>query len=377
MRPRVVGMIGGGQLARLSAPAAQRLGIELRVLDPSPDCPAARAGLTVVRGRSDDRNAIRNLVTQCDVTTFETEYVDTDALIELADLGHRITPDPRLMQQLTNKLTQKRLLRRLELPTTKFTELASPSVAALRSFGLPAVVKRQRGGYDGRGVLVIRNEHEADGLWRDASLIETYLADVVELAVLVVRAADGETRVYPVAEMVFSPVHHALDHLIVPAEQPSHIVRAAQALALRTISAIGGVGLFAVEMFVTPTGEIVINEIAPRAHNSGHYTIEACVTSQFEQHLRAVIGDPLGAADLLRPAAMINLIGSPGCRGPTTIEGWDGQPQPDAAIHLYEKRECWPGRKMGHVTALGSSGRAALLAARSLAERIRVRGAAS
>jgi 5-(carboxyamino)imidazole ribonucleotide synthase len=170
---------------------------------------------------------------------------------------------------------------------------------------------------------------------------------------------------------------HALEYLVVPANQPGHIIRAAEALAVRTVSAIGGVGLFAVELFLTRDGRLLINEIAPRAHNSGHYTIEACMTSQFEQHLRAVTGRPLGSVELLRPAAMINLVGSPGYRGHAIVEGLDEvRRRANVAVHLYEKSECWPGRKMGHITALGDSSEAALRTARAAASRIRVRGSA-
>jgi len=373
---RVVGIIGGGQLARLAVPAAIKLGVELRVLDPNPDGPAARAGLHVVAGRFDDAAALRRLVLQCDVTTFETESVDVDVLLELADAGHTIVPHPRLMRQLTNKLDQKRLLRSLGLPIPDFAELTSPTLNAVREFGLPAVLKRQRGGYDGRGVRVIHDEHSSGELWRQPSLVEEYLPDVIELAVLVARTADGETRAYPVAEMVFA-ADHALDYLVVPATQPAHTVRAAEALAVRTVSAIGGVGLFAVELFLTRDARLLINEIAPRAHNSGHYTIEACVTSQFEQHLRAVTGQPLGSVELLRPAALINLVGSPGYRGAAVVEGLDeAARQANVAIHLYDKSECWPGRKMGHITALGDSNQVALQTARAAAGRIRVRGGA-
>ena len=373
---RVVGIVGGGQLARLAVPAAIKLGIELRVLDPNPDGPAARAGLHVVAGRFDDAAALRRLVEQCDVTTFETESVDVDVLVELAAAGHTIVPHPRLMRQLTNKLDQKRLLRSLGLPIPDFAELTSPTLNAVREFGLPAVLKRQRGGYDGRGVRVVHDEHSSRELWHQPSLVEEYLPDVIELAVLVARTADGETRAYPVAEMVFA-ADHALDYLVVPATQPAHTVRAAEALAIRTVSAIGGVGLFAVELFLTRDGRLLINEIAPRAHNSGHYTLEACMTSQFEQHLRAVTGQPLGSVELLRPAAMINLVGSPGYRGATVVEGVDEAVRhANVAVHLYDKSECWPGRKMGHITALGDSAEAALQTARAAASRIRVRGSA-
>lgn len=373
---RVVGIVGGGQLARLAVPAAKKLGVEVRVLDPNPSGPAALAGFHVVAGQFDDAVALRRLVEQCDVTTFETESADVDVLIELADAGHTIVPHPQLMRQLTNKLEQKRLLRNLGLATSAFAELTSPTMNALREFGLPAVLKRQRGGYDGRGVLVVHDEHGGLELWPEPSLIEEYLPEVVELAVLVARTADGETRAYPVAEMVFA-VDHALDYLVVPAQQPARVTRAAEALAVRTVRALDGVGLFAVELFLTRDGRLLVNEIAPRAHNSGHYTIEACVTSQFEQHLRVVTGQPLGSVELLRPAAMINLVGSPGYRGSTIVEGLDGGAvQANVAIHLYEKSECWPGRKMGHITALGDSSEAALQTARSAAARIRVRGSA-
>ena len=197
-------MVGGGQLARLAVPAAKKLGIEMRVLDPNPDGPAARAGIHVVAGPFGDAEALRRLVEQCDVTTFETESVNVDVLVELADAGHTIAPHPRLMRQLTNKLEQKRLLRGLGLPTPDFAELTFPSMYALREFGLPAVLKRQRGGYDGRGVLVIHDERRGLEVWHEPSLVEEYLPDVIELAVLVARAADGETRAYPVAEMVFA-----------------------------------------------------------------------------------------------------------------------------------------------------------------------------
>jgi 5-(carboxyamino)imidazole ribonucleotide synthase len=229
----------------------------------------------------------------------------------------------------------------------------APVAADLEAFGYPVVQKLRRGGYDGRAVALFRGPQDLGRLLPGPSMLETLVDLDRELAVMVARGLDGDVRAYPVVEMEAHPTANLLDLLVAPARIPPEVAEAARDLACRTVEALDGVGVFGVELFLAKDGALTVNEVAPRPHNSGHYTIEACLTSQFEQHLRAVTGLPLGSTDLVMPAAMINLLGEPGHSGPPLVEGLsETMAIPGVAVHIYGKAETRPFRKMGHVTVL-------------------------
>jgi 5-(carboxyamino)imidazole ribonucleotide synthase len=362
-----IGIIGGGQLGRMLVKAVKKLGCTAVVLDPTPGSPAGQVAGHQIVGDYHDPGRLRELAGACDVTTFDIEDIDTDVLLELEAEGHRIHPSPALLAEIQDKLRQKRLLVQAGIPTAEFVEAAEPSSEGLAAFGYPLVQKARRGGYDGRGVAILHTEAEADRLLPVPSLLERFVAAEKELAVIVARGRDGETRAFPVVEMVFRPEINILDTLLAPARIDPDTARAAQALGIRTVEALDGVGVFGIEMFLTAQEGLLVNEVAPRTHNSGHFTIEACITDQFEQHLRAITGLPLGATDLLMPAAMINLLGAEGHTGRPVIRGLAAAlAVPGVSVHIYGKVATRPNRKMGHVTVLDAD----LEAAREKAERV-------
>jgi len=363
-----IGIIGGGQLGRMMVKAAKRLGCTCVVLDPTPGSPAGQVAGHQIVGDYHDPAKLRELAESCDVTTFDIEDIDTETLIELEQEGRRIHPAPHLLAVIQDKLTQKRLLSGAGIPTAEFLEMPSPDPDAFAAFGYPLVQKAKRGGYDGRGVSVMQTAADFDRHLPLPSLIERFIPAEKEIAVLIARGIDGDTRSYPVVEMVFRPGENVLDLLLAPADIPGATAEAAQALAVRTVEALGGVGIFGIEMFLTRGGDLLVNEVAPRTHNSGHYTIEACVTDQFEQHLRAILGLPLGSTELLSPAAMINLLGAPGHCGRPVIKGMAAALAiPGVCVHIYGKAASKPYRKMGHVTVLDRD----IAEARRKAERVR------
>ncbi|MES9969504.1 MAG: 5-(carboxyamino)imidazole ribonucleotide synthase [Candidatus Thiodiazotropha sp.] len=363
-----IGLIGGGQLGRMMVKAAKRLGCTCVVLDPYPGSPAGQVAGHQIIGGYHDPAKLRELAESCDVVTFELENIDTETLVQLQSEGHSIHPAPALLSVLQDKLTQKQFLQEHGIPTAEFVEMQEPTLQAFESFGFPLVQKARRGGYDGRGVSVMPGAEDFANHLPVASLLERFVDAKKELAVMVARNQDGQCLAYPTVEMCFRPGENVLDLLLCPAAVSGEIAAAAEALAMRTIDALQGVGVFGVEMFLTQDDQLLVNEIAPRTHNSGHHTIEACITDQFEQHLRAILGLPLGATDLLSPAAMINLLGDSAARGRPVIEGMGAALAIDGVcLHLYGKAEVTPYRKMGHVTVLDQD----LDVARRKAEQVR------
>ncbi len=348
-----LGIIGGGQLGRMLVAAAKRIGCTCTVLDPYPNSPAGQLSGQQIVGTYHDPVALRELVSACDVTTFDIEDIDTDALGALAAAGHRIYPCPGLLADIQDKLRQKQVLAQAGIPSADFAPIDRPDAAGFAAFGYPLVQKARRGGYDGRGVQVMRSAADFDQHLPVPSLLERFVPARLELAVMVARGQDGATVAYPPVEMCMRPAENILDILLAPARVDAETAAEACRLAVDTVEALAGVGIFGIEMFLTEPGELLVNEVAPRTHNSGHYTIEACVTDQFEQHLRAIAGLPLGVTDLLRPAAMLNLLGEPGFRGRPVICGLRAALAiPGVSVHLYGKAETRTHRKMGHVTVL-------------------------
>ena len=349
---RRVGFVGGGQLARMALYRNAKLGFHFTVLDPDPRAGAAALADRVLTGGLYDGPSLTELVRGCEVTTYDIEHCDTALLSSLEAQGHIIRPSPRLLQIVQDKVLQKERYLGAGLPVAPFVGKA---LDALTSADFPVVQKARTGGYDGRGVVLLRSRDDlakalpGDTAARRGSYLEACVPYVKELGVMVARGIDGTTAVYPVTEMVFDPVLHICTSVIAPAALPSETERRARELAVAVVEALDGVGVFGVELFLTGDGALIVNETAPRPHNSGHYTMEACAVCQFENHLRAVTGLPLGDPGFHTPAVMVNLLGHG--TGPAAVEGLDeALAIPGFSLHLYGKAECRPGRKMGHFT---------------------------
>lgn len=377
---RRIGFVGGGQLARMSLYRTAKLGFHFTVLDPDPRAGAVSLADRVITGGLYDRQALTDLVTSCEVTTYDIEHCDTAVLAELEAAGNVILPSPRLLQIVQDKVLQKELYLRAGLPVAAFVDKA---LADLTPSDYPVVQKARTGGYDGRGVVLLRSPADlakalpGDTARREGTYLEACVPYVKELGVMVARAAVGQHVVYPVTEMVFDPELNICTSVVAPAALDSSVAARAQEVAVAVVEALDGVGVFGVELFLTADGAILVNETAPRPHNSGHYTMEACRTCQFENHLRAVAGLPLVDPGFHSPAVMVNLLGS-GAAGPTRLEGIDqAMAVPGFSLHLYGKAECRPGRKMGHYTVTAEHPAIALESARSIERYLRVKGASN
>jgi len=370
-----IGLIGGGQLGRMTVKAAKRLGCTCVVLDPVPGSPAAQVAGHQIVGDYSDPARLRELADSCDVMTFELEDVETEPLVALEGEGHAILPRPRLLTTIQDKLSQKRFLADHGIPTSPFEEAVELSVDAFEAFGFPLVQKARRGGYDGRGVAVMHDRSDFPSRLPVPSYIEQFVDADRELAVMVARNLAGECRAYPAVEMRFHAAGNVLDFLVAPAGVSADVAARAEALAIETVTALDGVGVFGIEMFLTRSGQLLVNEVAPRTHNSGHHTIEACVTDQFEQHLRAILGLPLGETRQLSPATMVNLLGAPGFTGRPVISGLKAALAiSGVCVHIYGKAVCKPGRKMGHVTIVEQTIEQACEKARQVKQLIEIRG---
>ena len=369
-----IGIFGGGQLAQMLTQAAVSLGLETAIFERAPDSPAGRLTQREVVGPWEDPEALARFAAHCDLVTLENEFVDAAILARLEARGLPVYPTAATVGLVQDKLTQKERVAAAGLAVPAFRGVAAPEevLAAGAELGWPLVLKARRNGYDGYGNATLRHAEQAPAAWRRLTaggsplLVEAWVPFARELAVMVARGRDGATLAYPVVETV---QQNHICHLVrAPAPLPEAEAAAATALAVRAVEAVGGVGIFGVELFELPDGRVLFNELAPRPHNSGHYSIEGCLTSQFENHLRAVLGWPLGPAALRAPAAvMVNLLGRrAGTVPPDALAA--ALAVPGAHIHLYGKREARVGRKMGHVTALGASLAEAEAVARRAAE---------
>jgi 5-(carboxyamino)imidazole ribonucleotide synthase len=365
-----VGIAGAGQLARMTCLAAWPLGVRVAVLG-RPDEPAAPMAAGVVEGDWRDAEAVVRLGAACGVVTLENEFVDAGALAAVQAAGTPVRPDAGALAGVQDKALQKELLRAAGLPTAPFllVEAAGDLAAAGRELGWPLMLKARRLGYDGYGNATCADAGEAREAFArldagDGVLAEGFVAFERELAVMVARAPGGAEASYPVVETV--QANHVCHEVIAPAPIAAGASARAGEVAQAAAAAAQGLGVTGVEMFLAPGGEVLVNELAPRPHNSGHYTIEAAETSQFENHLRGVLDLPLGQTGLRAPAAaMVNLLGSR--TGPADPGIAAALAVPGAHLHLYDKAEVRPGRKMGHVTALGETPEDALARARRAA----------
>ncbi len=368
-----IGVVGGGQLAAMLVETDNNQ-IDYWVLDPDMQCPASTVGANVVKGHPTNADDVARLAEHASMVTLDLENVSVSGLETLQGLGVKVIPDPALLARITNKFHQKQMLVELGIPTAPF-EAVDGTRPIPAPFGFPIVQKASTGGYDGRGVFVLKSDADQNDRLQVDGFVEQYIERRMELSVMVAASTSGEVKSYAPVEMVFRETGNVLDYLIAPARIEPDIAQRATELGLRTIAAMKSPGLYGIEMFLTPANELLVNEISPRAHNSGHYTMEACASSQFDQQRSILSGAPLTDTTQHTPAVMFNLLGEDGYTGATVVEKESHiDNNPNIFVHLYGKQQCNPGRKMGHVTVLADTVDQAIDNAMTARTQIRVRG---
>ncbi|MEM9819813.1 MAG: 5-(carboxyamino)imidazole ribonucleotide synthase [Bacteroidota bacterium] len=357
MNTKKIGILGGGQLGKMLALAAHNWQSPIYILDAAPDFPAGQVATRFFSGSFKDYDDVYRFGQEVDILTVEIEHVNTEALIQLQKEGKTVHPDPKQLQIIKDKGLQKQFYQRHELPTSPFefyeNAVAIHQAIKAKVLRLPFVQKTRKAGYDGQGVAVIRSQEDLGKMMDAPSIVEPLVDIHKEIAVVVAQNEAGQIEAFPPVEMEFHPTANLVEFLSCPADISNRQSEVAQTLAKSVIEAFGICGLLAVELFLTKEGQWLINEVAPRPHNSGHHTIDSCVTSQFQQHLRAILNLPLGSTQMNTPSVMINLLGAEGHTGPTIYEGIQACMSVEGAkFHLYGKTVTKPFRKMGHATIL-------------------------
>ncbi|SMG21329.1 5-(carboxyamino)imidazole ribonucleotide synthase [Marivirga sericea] len=347
----VVGVLGGGQLGRMLLQSAININVDLKMMDPDPNAPCSTLVSDFKVGDLEDYDAVYEFGKQCDILTIEIEKVNIDAMKKLQSEGVKVFPQPEIIEMIQDKRVQKQFYKDNNIPTAEFvlTDTRVDLEKLISKF--PAVHKIGKGGYDGRGVQVIKSKEDIEKGFDAPALLEDFVPFKKELAVIVSRNEEGEVSSFPVVEMVFHPEHNLVEYLLSPAIIDKSEEEKAKQVATDIIKKLELVGILAVEMFLTKDNEILVNEIAPRPHNSGHQSIEGNFVSQYDQHLRAILNLPLGDTRTKISSAMVNILGEDGFTGDAKYEGMDEVMKiSGASVHLYGKKLTKPFRKMGHVT---------------------------
>jgi 5-(carboxyamino)imidazole ribonucleotide synthase len=363
-----LGILGGGQLGKMVLAETRKFDIQTYVLDPSIEAPSKIACNKFFQGSLTNFESVYNFGKLVDVLTFEIELVNIEALEKLENEGLKVYPSPKTLRLIQNKGIQKDFYVKNGIPTSKFNLYENLEKLQTSNFKLPFVWKCTEFGYDGNGVKVVRTVEDLENLPNVECIAEEMIAFKNELAVIIVRNVSGEIKNYPVVEMEFHPEANQVEYVICPARIDEKVAKKAIEIALKISSTFNHVGLLAVEMFQTQDDEILVNEVAPRPHNSGHHTIEASYTSQFENHLRAILNLPLGNCDSKVAGIMVNLVGEEGFSGSVIYENIEKIMAIDGVTpHIYGKRETRPFRKMGHVTIVNED----MTVARKIAEEVK------
>ena len=353
-----IGIVGGGQLGKMMILDGKRLDYYFIILDPTPHCPAHSIADEHIIAGFDDLEAIKELAQKVDVVTYEFEHISLKALQNLENKGHKVYPSSETLSHIQNKYDQKAWLKNHLIPIPSFMKIESMNDIgkAVEEFGYPLILKTCTGGYDGKGNAVIRSEsdimiaYESLGSCKIPLMVEECVHFEKEISVLACRSLNGEIAIFPLAENAH--LNSILDETIAPAKVSKATEKDAIEVANQCIQATNAYGILCVELFVTRNGKVLVNELAPRPHNSGHYTIEGCYTSQYEQHIRGILGLPLGSTQLIGPSAMKNIIGDH--EGKADLVGLDKAYQYGSVkVHIYGKETVGNGRKMGHITAVG------------------------
>jgi len=367
-----LGILGGGQLGKMLLYETRKFDIRTKVLDPSIEAPCRIACNTFEQGDLMDFDTVYNFGKDTDVLTFEIENVNVDALEKLEQEGKKVYPSSKTLRKIQNKGRQKQLYKDNNIPTSPFrifqNKEALNKAVLKHELTFPMVWKSCEGGYDGKGVSVLRNSLEVLPLPDTECIIEDLIPFKNELAVIVARNVDGDVKTYPVVEMEFHPEANQVEYVICPARIDENVARKAREVAAKVSETIEHVGLLAVELFQTEEDDILVNEVAPRPHNSGHHTIESSYTNQFEQHLRAILNLPLGKTESKVGGIMVNLVGAEGETGEVVYKNIEAiMAMEGVTPHIYGKKETRPFRKMGHVTIVNEN----ISEARKIAEEVK------
>lgn len=372
-----LGILGGGQLGKMLCQAASSWDVNTHVLDPDPEAAASGVATNFVHGSFRDYETVISFAKGLDMITIEIEGVNIEAIEEIESWGVPVLPQPACLRIIRDKGLQKQFYADHRLPTAPFRlfENAQEVMAAVTSgdISLPFVQKTRLSGYDGQGVLIVSISSDLEKLFDVPSLVEDYVAEALEIAVIVSRNSAGEMACFPAVEMVFNAEANLVELLLSPARIASELSEEAAAIAIRTAETLNINGLLAVEFFVDQQGNLLINEVAPRPHNSGHHTIESTITSQYEQHLRAIFGYHPGSTQIKMPAVMVNILGNKGYSGPALYKGLNEVLEVEGVkLHIYGKKQTRPYRKMGHATILAATSEKALEKAAFVLKTLRV-----
>lgn len=368
-----LGILGGGQLGRMLIQQAINYNVTVKVLDPDREAPCRKLCDEFVVGSLNDYETVYNFGKKVDLLTIEIEKVNVDALEQLEREGVVVYPQPRVIRLIQDKGLQKQFFKENDIPTAEFQIISSAQELQQASMPFPYIQKLRRDGYDGKGVYKVVDESYLPKAFTEPSLIERWVDFEKEIAVIVARNDKGDMDTFPMVEMDFNPEANLVEFLISPSTLPFDVQQEAADIAKKIADSLKIVGLLAVEMFLDKNGKILVNELAPRPHNSGHQTIEGNVVSQFEQHLRAIFNQPLGNTDSLSNAIMINILGEAGYEGPAVYQGIEKVLKcPGVYIHLYGKALTKPFRKMGHVTIVDADREKAIERARYVQETLKV-----
>ena len=367
-----LGILGGGQLGKMLLYYTQQWNIKTHVLDPDEFAPAKLACDVFVKGNLMDYETVLNFGRKVNILTIEIENVNVDALFDLKKEGVKVYPQPEVIKTIQNKSSQKDFYKKNNIPTSNYRKYSDLELlkndVAKGKLSFPFVWKSSMMGYDGFGVSVIRKNKDLEKLSNCMCIIEDFIPFKTEISVIVARREHGEIKEYPSVEMEFHPAANQVEYVISPARISNDIEIKAKNLAIKVSELYKHVGLLAIEMFLTETGEILVNEAAPRPHNSGHVTIESSFTNQFEQHIRAILNLPLGKTEIKIPGVMVNLVGKKSHSGSVLYKNIDQILAIDGVTpHIYGKKETRPYRKMGHITIINNS----LDKARSIAEEVK------
>jgi 5-(carboxyamino)imidazole ribonucleotide synthase len=360
MKKNDIGIIGGGQLGKMLIEEGARYNVNFATLDPDANSAAANISQQHFVGSLQDEDAINNLSAHSNVLTFEIEFINADALEKLEAKGIEVIPSARILKIIQDKGLQKIFYTENKIPTAPYilVENKNEWQAELSKNNFTKfAAKMRKGGYDGKGVALLNTKNileNSENIPFDVPcVLEEFIDAVKEISVLVARNHDGSTMCYDAVEMEFDPIANLVTYLICPAKISNEIAESAKTIATDLVNKLNGIGIFAIEMFVTKTGEVLVNEIAPRPHNSGHHTIEACYTSQYEQLLRILLHKPLGDSSIIQPSAMINILGPENFSGAYLLQNEDAILKlAGVYIHMYRKAESKPNRKLGHITIM-------------------------
>lgn len=346
-------ILGGGQLGRMLIQEAINWNGNIAVLDPDPNAPCKDLVAEFTCGKLTDYDTVMHFAADADVVTIEIEHVNVDALEALEKQGKKVFPQPHILRMIQDKGLQKQFYREHGIPTAPFELVGNKEEIHQHRSSFPFMQKLRKGGYDGKGVTPLRDDNDLNTAFDAPSVLEKFVNFKKEISVIVARNEKGDIKSFPVVDMEFNPEANLVEFLFSPADVSADVEQKAQQIAIQVADKLGITGLLAVEMFLTQEDEVLVNEIAPRPHNSGHQTIEGNYTSQYEQHLRAIFNLPLGSTDIIQPSVMVNLLGEKGYEGQARYEGIEECLSMEGVyVHLYGKKITKPFRKMGHVTVL-------------------------